>query len=72
MLAPGAAGERGLQEKSGSTGARTCRNQAMTLRNPRMMAWGLYWGALYLVDLVYGGAEEGGWWYQAGTLDERT
>lgn len=42
------------------------------MRNPRMMAWGLYWGALYLVDLVYGGAEEGGWWYQAGTLDERT
>ena len=29
---------------------------------------GLYWVALYLVDLVYGGAEEGGWWYQAGAL----
>ena len=29
---------------------------------------GLYWVALYLVDLVCGGAEEGGWWYQAGTL----
>jgi len=29
---------------------------------------GLYWVALYLVDLVYGGPEEGGWWYQAGTL----
>jgi hypothetical protein len=29
---------------------------------------GLYWVALYLVDLAYGGAEEGGWWYQTGTL----
>jgi hypothetical protein len=29
---------------------------------------GLYWVAIYLVDLVYGGPEEGGWWYQAGTL----
>ncbi len=29
---------------------------------------GLYWVALYLVDLGYGGVEEGGWWYQAGTL----
>jgi hypothetical protein len=29
---------------------------------------GLYWVALYLVDLVYGGPEEGGWWYQGGTL----
>ena len=29
---------------------------------------GLYWVALYLVDLVCGRAEEGGWWYQAGTL----
>jgi hypothetical protein len=29
---------------------------------------GLFWVALYLVDLAYGGAEEGGWWYQTGTL----
>jgi len=29
---------------------------------------GLYWVALYLVDLAYGGPEEGGWWYQTGTL----
>lgn len=31
-------------------------------------AVGLFWLALYLVDLAYGGPEEGGWWYQAGTL----
>jgi len=29
---------------------------------------GLYWVGLFLVDLAYGGPEEGGWWYQAGTL----
>jgi hypothetical protein len=29
---------------------------------------GLYWVAIYLIDLAYGGPEEGGWWYQAGTL----
>jgi hypothetical protein len=29
---------------------------------------GLYWVALFLVDLAYGGPEEGGWWYQTGTL----
>lgn len=29
---------------------------------------GLYWVAVFLIDLSYGGPEEGGWWYQAGTL----
>jgi hypothetical protein len=24
--------------------------------------------AVYLVDQVYGGPEEGGWWFQAGTI----
>jgi hypothetical protein len=28
----------------------------------------LYWVAIYLIDLAYGGSEEGGWWYQAGAL----
>lgn len=35
---------------------------------PDGAAAGLFWLALYLVDLAYGGPEEGGWWYQAGTL----
>lgn len=30
--------------------------------------FGLYWVAVFLVDLAYGGPEEGGWWYPAGTL----
>ncbi|MDD2878317.1 MAG: hypothetical protein PHT60_14105 [Acidiphilium sp.] len=30
--------------------------------------FGLYWVAAFLVDLSYGGSEEGGWWYQAGIL----
>ena len=29
---------------------------------------GLYWVAPFLIDLVFGGHEEGGWHYQAGTL----
>ena len=29
---------------------------------------GLFWVALYLTDLTYGGPQEGGWWDQAGTL----
>lgn len=34
-----------------------------TLAEPRVV-----WLALYLVDRCYGGREEGGWWYDAGTL----
>ncbi len=30
--------------------------------------FGLYWVAAFLVDLNYGGPEEGGWFYQAGIL----
>ncbi len=30
--------------------------------------FGLYWVAAFLIDLNYGGPEEGGWWYQAGIL----
>lgn len=26
--------------------------------------------AVYLIDLAYGGPEEGGWWYQVGTASE--
>ncbi len=29
---------------------------------------GLYWVAAYLIDLCHGGPEEGGWFYEAGTL----
>ena len=29
---------------------------------------GLYWVGVFLVDLAYGGPEEGGWWYQTGIL----
>jgi hypothetical protein len=28
----------------------------------------LFWVALYLADLAYGGPEEGGWYFDAGTL----
>ena len=28
----------------------------------------LYWVAIYLVALEYGGPEEGGWWYEVGVL----
>lgn len=28
----------------------------------------LHWVALYLVRRVYGGPEEGGWWYEAGEI----
>ena len=27
-----------------------------------------YWAVVYEVDRIYGGPEEGGWWYDAGTL----
>lgn len=29
---------------------------------------GLFWVAAYLTDRAYGGAEEGGWWYDASEL----
>lgn len=45
-------------------GSRWCQMQ----QNTDPSTAGFFWLALCLADLAYGGPEEGGWWYQSGTL----